>query len=78
MLKPYSIRNEFLLTLIAGGVCATMHYVLIQPPHIEESVHVFAVIGLIVMFDKWLIFPARGAPRSAQLCDRNGQSAGAI
>ena len=31
MLKPYSIRNEFLLTLIAGGICATMHYVLIQP-----------------------------------------------
>ena len=50
MLKPYSIRNEFLLTLIVGGVCALLHYMFIQPPHIEESVHVFALIGLIVMF----------------------------
>ena len=46
MLKPYSIRNEFLLTLIAGSICALVHYMFIQPPHIEESVHVFAVLGL--------------------------------
>ena len=58
MLKPYSIRNEFLLTLIAGGMCATMHYVLIQPEHFEESVNVFALIGLLAMCGKWLVFPA--------------------
>ena len=63
MLKPYSFRNEFLLTLIAGGMCALVHYMFIQPPHIEESVHVFAVIGLIVMFGKWLVFPARAAQK---------------
>jgi len=63
MLKPYSIRNEFLLTLIAGGMCATMHYLLIQPEYFEESVHVFAVIGLIVICCKWLVFPARAAQK---------------
>ena len=63
MLKPYSTRNEFLLTLIAGSICATMHYVLIQPEHFEESVNVFAVIGLIVMFGEWLVFPARAAQK---------------
>ena len=63
MLKPYSIRNEFLLTLIVGGMCATMHHMFIQPPHIEESVHVFALIGLIVMFGEWLVFPARAAQK---------------
>ena len=63
MLKPYSARNEFLLTLIAGSICATMHYVLIQPEHFEESVNVFAVIGLIVMFGEWLVFPARAAQK---------------
>ena len=63
MLKPYSIRKEFLLTLIVGGVCALLHYMFIQLPHIEESVHVFALIGLIVMFGKWLVFPARAAQK---------------
>lgn len=63
MLKPYSTRNEFLLTLIVGGMCATMHYVLIQPEYFEESVHVFAVIGLIVICGKWLVFPARAAQK---------------
>ena len=63
MLKPYSFRKEFLLTLIVGGMCATMHHMFIQPPHIEESVHVFALIGLIVMFGKWLVFPARAAQK---------------
>ena len=42
MLKPYSIRKEFLLTLIVGGVCALLHYIMVQPEHFEESVHVFA------------------------------------
>ena len=64
MLKPYSIRNEFLLTLIAGGMCATMHYVLIQPEHFEESVNVFALIGLLAMCGKWLVFPARAAQKA--------------
>ena len=59
MLKPYSIRKEFLLKLIVGGVCALLHYIMVQPEHFEESVHVFAVIGLLVMFGKWLVFPAR-------------------
>ena len=30
MLKPYSIRKEFLLTLIVGGVCALLHYIMVQ------------------------------------------------
>ena len=63
MLKPYSTRKEFLLTLIAGSICATMHYVLIQPEHFEESVNVFALIGLLVMFGNWLVFPARAAQK---------------
>lgn len=63
MLKPYSIRNEFLLTLIAGGMCATMHYVLIQPEHFEESVNVFVLIGLLAISGKWLVFPARAAQK---------------
>lgn len=63
MLKPYSIRKEFLLTLIVGGMCATMHYVLIQPEHFEESVNVFALIGLLAMCGKWLVFPARAAQK---------------
>ena len=46
MLKPYSIRKEFLLTLIVGGMCALVHYMLTQPEHLEVSVNVFAVIGL--------------------------------
>ena len=52
MLKPYSFRKEFLLTLTAGSTCATMHYVLIQPEHFEESVNVFALIGLLAMYGK--------------------------
>ena len=63
MLKPYSARNEFLLTLIAGSICATMHYVLIQPEHLEESVNVFALIGLLAMCGKWLVFPARAVQK---------------
>ena len=63
MLKPYSARNEFLLTSIAGGMCATMHYVLIQPEHFEESVNVFALIGLLAMCGNWLVFPARAAQK---------------
>ena len=64
MLKPYSFRKEFLLTLIAGSTCATtMHYVLIQPEHFEESVNVFALIGLLAMCGKWLVFPARAAQK---------------
>ena len=66
MWKPYSIRNEFLLTLIAGGMCATMHYVLIQPEHFEESVNVFALIGLILICSKWLVFPARAAKKRGE------------
>ena len=63
MLKTYSFRNEFLLTLIAGGMCATMHYVLIQPEHFEESLNIFALIGLILICSKWLVFPARAAQK---------------
>ena len=63
MLKPYRTRNELLLTLIAGSICATMHYVLIQPEHFEASVNVFALIGLLAMFGKWLVFPARSAQK---------------
>ena len=48
MLKPYSTRNEFLLTSIAGSICALVHYMFTWPPNIEESVHVFAVIALVV------------------------------
>ena len=61
MLKPYSFRNEFLLTLIAGGMCATMHYLLTQPEHFEESVNVFALIGLLAMCGNWWVFSAREA-----------------
>ena len=61
MLKTYSTRNEFLLKLIAGGICATMYYVLTQLEQFEESVNVFALIGLLAMFGKWLVFPARAA-----------------
>ena len=63
MLKPYSIRNEFLLTLIVGGMCALLHYMMNQPLQIEESIHVFAVIGLLLMFGNWLVFPARAAQK---------------
>lgn len=64
MLKPYSFRKEFLLTLIAGSTCATtMHYVLIQPEHFEESVNVFALIGLLAMCGKWPVFPAWAAQK---------------
>ena len=63
MLKPYSTRNEFLLTLIVGGVCALLHYIMVQPEHFEESVHFFAVIGLLVMFGNWLVYPARAAQK---------------
>ena len=63
MLKPYSARNEFLLTSIAGGMCATMHYVLIQPEHLEESVNVFALIGLLAMCGNWWVFSAREVTR---------------
>ena len=63
MLKPYSTRNEFLLTLIVGGMCALVHYMMIQPLHIEESIHVFALIGLLAMFGTWVVFPARSAQK---------------
>ena len=63
MLKPYSIRKEFLLTLIVGGMCALLHYIMIPPEHFEESVHVFAVVGLLGMCGKWLVFPARAAQK---------------
>ena len=59
--ETLSTRNEFLLTLIAGGMCATMHYVLIQPEHFEESVNVFALIGLLAMCGNWWVFSAREA-----------------
>ena len=66
MLKPYSIRNEFLLTLIAGGMCTTMHYVLIQPEHFEESVNVFALIGLLaIAANGWSSLPGLRRKRGA-------------
>ena len=63
MLKSYSFRKEFLLTLIAGGICALLHYMFTRPPDIEESVHVFAVIGLAGMCSNWWVFSAREVTR---------------
>ena len=40
-----------------------MHSVLIQPEHFEESVNVFALVGLLAMCGNWWVFSAREVTR---------------
>lgn len=52
-------KFELLLGLLMGCVFATLHWLLLQPAHFEGILIPFAIGGLAVCVNKWIVMCAR-------------------